>query len=124
MIVGSFGEFVFQSGGVTFDTHNQARNARLASHATIEGAPVVEFLGLDSSVVTLTGTLTSQFNGDLDEVVRSLYALQDGKPRALTRGRRCYGLFLVQNLTISEDAWTGDELASATWSMQLISCRQ
>lgn len=124
MIIGSFGEYTFEaSEGKTFNALRWQRASRLSSHATIEGLPLVEMLGLDSAQITLNGTLSRQYVDDLDDAMMELCALQDGEPRALTRGSRCYGLFVVQSVQFSEDRWCGDVPEVITWSMQLISTR-
>lgn len=127
MIVGSFGEFVFkaaeESGAVTMQTIDFSRSERLQSHATVQGLPVVDFLGVDSSDVTLQGVIHSEFSGALDDCMNSLLALQDGKPRALTRGTYCYGIFHIKSLTFNVSAWCGTEPAALSWKMQLVSTR-
>lgn len=128
MALGAFGEFVFaahdRGGAVNFDALSRTRNARMVTHATVEGAPVVEVLGLDAETVHMTGTLTREITGDVDEALDQLRALQDGKPRALTRGTRYYGQFVVRSFQYSEDAWAGSELAVASWQMELVSTRE
>ena len=125
---GAFGDFVFaahdRGGAVNFNSLNRNRNTRMVTHATISGAPVVEVLGIDAETIRLTGTLAADVTGDVDAALDSLRALQDGKPRPLTRGSRYYGLFIVRNFTYSEDRWSGSELAVATWSMELVSTRE
>ena len=125
---GAFGDFVFSAhdrgGAVNFNSLNRSRNARMVTHATISGAPVVEVLGIDAETIRITGTLAADVSGDVDAALDSLRALQDGKPRPLTRGSRYYGLFVVRGFTYSEDRWSGSELAVATWSMDLVSTRE
>lgn len=124
MIVGSFGDYVFEAAeGKTFNALRWQRAARLSSHATLEGLPLVEMLGLDSPQITLSGTFSRQYIPDLDDAIMELCALQDDTPRALTRGTRCYGLFIVQSVQFSEDRWCGDVPEVITWTMQLISTR-
>lgn len=126
--IGSFGDYVFavheRGGAVTFNSVNRGRNSRLVTHATIDGAPIVEFLGLDAETVQLSGKVVADVTGDVDAALDDLRALQDGKPRPLTRGSRYYGLFVVRSLTYSEDEWAGAELVSATWRMDLVSTRE
>ncbi len=128
MAVGAFGDFVFaahdRGGAVNFDALTRNRTARLVTHATIEGAPIVEMLGLDSEVVQLSGVLSAEMTGDVDAALDSLRALQDGRPHPLTRGSRYYGQFVVRSFRYSEDAWSGSELAVASWSMELVSTRE
>lgn len=126
--IGSFGDYVFavheRGGAVTFNSVNRGRNARLVTHATIDGAPIVEFLGLDAETVQLSGKIVADITGDVDAALDELRALQDGQPRPLTRGSRYYGLFVVRSFTYSEDEWAGAELVSATWRMELVSTRE
>lgn len=128
-VVGSLGDYVFMSGvtdnSTTFNSLNVSRASRLASHATVEGLPVVEPLGVDSTRVTLSGVISAQFTRDPDEAMARLMALQDGKPRALTRGMHCYGIFVVASVRFSEDAWSGQSPAPAsiTWTMDLVQTR-
>lgn len=134
MLVGAFGDFAFRSaaadarvtdsgGACTFNALSSTRASRLVTHTTIEGAPVVEFLGLDAETIRLTGQLCAEVSGDVDAVIDRLRALQDGVPRMLTRGSRVYGQYVVRSLTVSEDAWSGDSLAVATYQMDLIRTR-
>ena len=127
MQVGSFGDFVFAShgegGAATFNALSRTRQSRMVTHATIEDAPIVEFFGIDAETVRLSGVLAADIVGDVDAVLDSLLALQDGKPRVLTRGTRVYGSFIVRSISYSEDAWTGAELAVVSWQMELISTR-
>jgi phage protein U len=127
MQVGSFGDFVFKSGegdgNVTFNGLKYTQNARLASHATLEELPVVEMLGLDSKTVVLSGVLSAEFSGDLQKIVNNILKLQDGTPRALVRGLHSYGLYVVQSVEISEDAWCGSNLERCSWTMRLIQTR-
>ncbi len=127
MVVGSLGEFIFRSdesgSAVTFSTIRVTRASKVVSHSTIEGDPVVDYAGNDSDKITLTGVLDASFNADLDAAINSLRALQDGVPRAFTRGTHCYGTFIVQSFDYSEDAWCGAALQRATWTMLLISTR-
>lgn len=124
MVIGSFGEYIFEAkDGKTFNSLRFSRATRMASHATIEGRPVVESLGTDSAQITLSGVFSHEFTGDLDDAMLELMSLQDGQARALTRGSRCYGMFVVQSIQFSEDAWNGDVLQTVTWTMQLVETR-
>lgn len=124
MVIGSLGDYVFEAEkGKTFNSLRFSRNSRLSSHATIEARPLVEVLGVDSAQVTLSGVFSREFTGDLDDAMLELMSLQDGEARALTRGSRCYGMFVVQNVQFSEDAWNGDVLESVSWTIQLIETR-
>lgn len=127
MEIGSFGEFTFaaheRGGACNFDALSVSRNSRLVTHTTIEGLPIVEFLGLDSESVKLSGKLHSEISGDLDDILIQLRELQDGKPRVLTRGSRVYGQFIVRSLSYSEDSWTGSEVSSVSYSLDLVSTR-
>lgn len=126
--LGAFGDFVFschdRGGAVNFSALSRARNARMSTHATIDGAPIVEVYGLDAETVRLSGVISSEISGDVDEALDKLRALQDGKPRPLTRGARYYGLFVVHSFSYSEDAWSGSSLAVASWQMDLVSTRE
>lgn len=122
MAIGSFGDFVF-GVDVFFNSLDEQRQSRIFSHATVEGLPVVEFAGVDSDRITLSGVLTGETAGDLDDIIIQLRELQDGVARPLTRGSRCYGSFIVESLNINESHWAGDVLAAATWQMSLISQR-
>lgn len=130
MQIGAFGDFVFWSadgasadGACTFNALSNSRASRLATHATIEGLPVVEFLGLDAETIKLTGQLCAEISGNIDRIIDKLRALQDGKARMLTRGSRVYGKFLVRSIMVSEDVWAGDTLAVASYQMDLIGTR-
>lgn len=138
MVVGSFGEFVFGvSGagapgegrsaerGVTFNALTQSTRSRLVTHATIEALPIVEFAGLDADRVTLTGVLNERTCGDVDSAVLALRAMQaQNVPRALTRGSRVFGLYLVDSLSVTEERWAADgQLLSASYSLSLIATR-
>lgn len=129
-MVGAFGDFVFSvssvetAQGITFNALTESINSRLLTHATVEGLPVVEFAGVDAERVRITGALNEQICPDVDDKILELKALQDGEPRALSRGSRVYGMFLVESLSITEERWAGDgELVSATYSLNLISTR-
>ena len=122
MAIGSFGDFVFGTD-VIFNSLDEQRQSRLFSHATIDGLPVVEFAGVDSTRITMSGVLTGETSGDLDDVILRLKELQDGKARPLTRGSRCYGSFVVESINFNESHWAGDVLAAATWQMTLVSQR-
>lgn len=126
MAIGAFGDFVFAAtdGAATPNALSRARQSRLVTHATVAGAPVVEFLGLDAETVRLSGVLSAEVCGDVDAVLDSLRALQDGKPHPLTRGSRYFGEFVVRSVTYSEDAWAGSELAVASWQIELVSTRE
>lgn len=127
MVVGSFGDFAFsvheRGGAVTFNSLQFSRASRLATHSTIEGLPVVEFLGLDAESVKISGVLSAEISGDLDDIIIRLKELQDGEPRVLTRGDRVYGQFVVKSLSFSEDSWRGSSLASITYTLDLIATR-
>lgn len=136
MVVGSYGDFVFgvsgaevspsdNSRGVTFNSLTQVTQSRLLTHTTVEGLPVVEFAGVDADRVTLTGSINEQTCGDVDGCILALRNLQStNKPRALTRGERVFGTYLVENLSITEEQWAGDGvLVAATYSLNLIATR-
>lgn len=127
MEIGSFGDFTFSThergGACNFNALQASQASRLVTHTTIDGLPVVEFLGLDAESVKLTGVLHRGISGDLDAIVLKLKALQDGTPRVLTRGTRVYGPYLVKSIVISEDEWQGSELAVVSYSLDLISTR-
>lgn len=124
MVIGSLGDYVFEAEkGKTFNSLRFSRNSRLSSHATMEGRPLVESLGVDSAQIALSGVFSREFTGDLDDAMIELMSLQDGEARALTRGSRCYGMFVVQSIQFSEDAWNGDVLQTVTWTMQLVETR-
>lgn len=132
MVVGSYGDFVFGVSsavtgeqGVTFNSLTQSTQSRLLTHTTVEGLPIVEFAGVDADRVTLTGALNEQTCGGVDEKVLQLRALQaQNAPRALTRGSRVFGMYLIESLSITEEQWAADGvLIAATYSLQLISTR-
>lgn len=136
MVVGSYGDFVFGvygadtvpldgEQGVTFNSLTQTTASRLLTHTTVEGLPVVEFAGLDADRVTLTGTLNEQVCGDVDDRILWLRAMQrQNRPRALTRGSRVFGMYLIENLSITEERWAADGvLVAATYSLNLIATR-
>lgn len=136
MVVGSYGDFVFGvygadtvpldgEQGVTFNSLTQSTQSRLLTHTTVEGLPVVEFAGLDADRVTLTGTLNEQVCGDVDDRILWLRAMQrQNRPRALTRGSRVFGMYLIENLSITEERWAADGvLVAATYSLNLIATR-
>ena len=127
MEIGSFGEFTFaaheRGGACNFDALRVSRVSRMVTHATIEGLPIVEFLGLDAEAVQLSGTLRREISGDLDDILLQLKGLQDGQARVLTRGSRVYGQFVVRSFSYSEDAWTGSELAACTYTLDLVATR-
>lgn len=127
MEIGSYGEFTFavheRGGACNFDALQVARASRVVTHTTIEGLPVVEFLGLDAETVRLSGTLHAEISGDLDDILLQLKDLQDGQPRVLTRGSRVYGQFVVRSLSYSEDEWTGSELAACSYALELVATR-
>lgn len=124
----AFGDFVFamheRGDAVNFNALSRSRNTRMSTHATISGVPIVEAIGLDAETVRLSGVLASGVTGDVDAALDRLRALQDGKPHPLTRGSRYYGLFVVRSFTYSEDQWSGDALAVATWTLELIATRE
>lgn len=126
-VVGSFGDYVFRSGvseyDTTFNALSVSRQSRVASHATLSELPVVEALGLDSMRVTLSGVINRQFTRDPDAAMARLMALQDGRPRALTRGTHCYGLFIATSVRFSEDAWSGSIPAAISWTIELVQAR-
>lgn len=129
MVIGSFGEFVFEcvEGGqsMTFNALTQSTQARTAIHATVEQLPVVEFLGLDADRVTLTGVLNAATCADIDDKILELRGLlADNTPRALTRGARVFGMYLIESLSITEEAWAGNGvLQHASYTMNLIATR-
>lgn len=122
MAIGSYGDFVFGTD-VVFNSLDMQRQSRLFSHATMDGLPVVEWAGNDSERITLSGVLTGELSGDLDDIILQLKGLQDGVARPLTRGSRCYGSFVVESLSVNESHWAGDVLAAATWQMALVAQR-
>lgn len=128
MGIGAFGDFVFashdQGGAVTFNALSRTRQTRMVTHATIDGAPIVEVTGIDAETIRLTGVLTAEVTGDVDAALDRLRDLQDGKPHPLTRGTRYYGQFVVRSFQYSEDMWSGSMLSVASWSMELISTRE
>lgn len=127
MEIGSFGEFTFaaheRGGACNFDALQVSRASRVVTHTTIEGLPIVEFLGLDAETVRLSGNLRREISGDLDDILLQLKDLQDGQPRVLTRGSRVYGQFVVRSLSYSEDSWTGSELAACSYTLELVATR-
>lgn len=127
MEIGSFGEFTFaaheRGGACNFSALQVSRASRLVTHATVEGLPVVEFLGLDAKTIKISGTLHREISGDIDDIILTLEGLQDGNPRVLTRGSRVFGQFVVKSFTYSEDEWQGSEVASASYSLDLVATR-
>ena len=127
MEIGSFGEFTFaaheRGGACSFNSLQVSRASRVVTHTTIEGLPIVEFLGLDAESIKISGVLHREISGDLDDIIMQLKELQDGQPRVLTRGTRVYGQFVVKSFSYSEDAWQGSELAAASYSLDLVSTR-
>lgn len=127
MEIGSFGEFTFaaheRGGACNFDALRVSRASRVVTHTTIEGLPIVEFLGLDAETVSLSGNLRREFSGDLDDILLQLKGLQDGQPRVLTRGSRVYGQYVVRSLSFAEDSWTGSELSACSYTLELVATR-
>lgn len=128
-MVGAFGEFVFavsSSGGqgCTFNALTASQSARVLSHVTVAALPVVEFAGLESERVQLTGVLNEQICADVDDKILELKSLMDGEPRILSRGSRVFGPFLASSLSVTEERWgAGGELLAANYSLTLISTR-
>lgn len=129
-MVGSFGDFVFSvssaetSQGVTFNALTASTASRLLTHTTIDGLPVVEFAGVDAERVQLTGVLNEQICADIDDKILEMKALQDGVPRALTRGDRVFGMFVVESLSFTEERWSANGTPLAvSYSLNLISTR-
>ena len=127
MEIGAFGEFTFaaheRGGACNFDALRVSRASRVVTHTTIEGLPIVEFLGLDAETVSISGNLRREFSGDLDDILLQLKALQDGQPRVLTCGSRVYGQYVVRSLSFSEDSWTGSELSACSYTLELVATR-
>lgn len=129
-MVGAFGDFVFSvssvesSQGITFNSLSESISSRLLTHATVDGLPIVEFAGVDSERVRITGALNEHICADVDDKILELKSLQDGEPRALSRGSRVYGMFLVESLSITEERWAGDGVpVAASYTLNLISTR-
>lgn len=127
MIVATFGDFHFENGekdgAVTIQTLTFSRASRLQSHATVEGEPVVDFLGTESPTLTIKGILHSAFCGDVNRRMNDLLALQKGKPRAFVQGAHSYGLFVVRDITFDVATWTGNAPAAISWTMNLVGAR-
>lgn len=129
MVLGSLGEFVFSvvEGGqsMTFNALTQSTQSRLMTHVTLEQLPVVEFAGVDADRVTLTGVLNERTCADIDDKILELRSMQaDNVPRVLTRGSRVFGQYLIESLSVTEEAWTpSGVLLHATYSMSLIATR-
>lgn len=128
--VGSLGDFVFAvssdpgAASVTFDSLTQTTASRLLTHTTIDGLPIVEFAGMDADRVSLSGRLSEQICKDLDEKILEIRAMQDGTPRALTRGSRVFGMYLIESVDVTEERWAGDGvLVEASYKINLIATR-
>lgn len=129
-LVGSLGDFLFyvssddNAKSITFDALTQATSSRILTHTTIDGLPVVEFAGVDADRVSLSGKLNAQICPDVDEKILELRALQDGRPRALTRGSRVFGVYLVESVEVTEERWAGNGvLTAASYKLNLIATR-
>lgn len=129
-LVGSLGDFLFyvssddNAKSITFDALTQATSSRILTHTTIDGLPVVEFAGVDADRVSLSGKLNAQICPDVDEKILELRALQDGRPRALTRGSRVFGVYLVESVDVTEERWAGNGvLTAASYKLNLIATR-
>ncbi|MBQ9487275.1 MAG: phage tail protein [Selenomonadaceae bacterium] len=62
MIIGAFGELVFEVSArrvVTFDSYKRTTKAKYATHEIIGRPPVLEFTGRELEEITLTITLIS-----------------------------------------------------------------
>lgn len=129
-LVGSLGDFLFyvssddNAKSITFDALTQTTASRILTHTTIDGLPVVEFAGVDADRVSLSGKLNAQICPDVDEKILELRALQDGRPRALTRGSRVFGVYLVESVDVTEERWAGNGvLTAASYKLTLIATR-
>lgn len=129
-LVGALGDFLFyissddNARSITFDALTQTTASRILTHTTVEGLPVVEFAGVDADRVALTGKLNERICPDLDEKILELRALQDGRPRALTRGSRVFGVYLVESVDVTEERWSGNGiLVAASYRLNLIATR-
>lgn len=129
-LIGSLGDFLFyvssddNAKSITFDTLTQTTASRILTHTTIDGLPVVEFAGVDADRVSLSGKLNAQICPDVDEKILELRALQDGRPRALTRGSRVFGVYLVESVDVTEERWAGNGvLTAASYKLNLIATR-
>lgn len=129
-LVGALGDFLFcissddNAKSITFDALTQTTASRILTHTTVEGLPVVEFAGVDADRVALTGKLNERICPDLDEKILELRALQDGRPRALTRGSRVFGVYLVESVDVTEERWSGNGiLVAASYRLNLIATR-
>lgn len=129
-LIGSLGDFLFyvssddSAKSINFDALTQTTASRLLTHTTIDGLPVVEFAGVDADRVSLSGKLNAQICPDVDEKILELRALQDGRPRALTRGSRVFGVYLVESVEVTEERWAGNGvLTAASYKLNLIATR-
>lgn len=129
-LVGSLGSFLFYvstdegAKSITFDSLTQTTTSRLLTHTTVEGLPIVEFAGVDADRVSLSGKLNDRICPDVDEKILELRALQDGRPRALTRGSRVLGVYLVESVDVTEERWAGNGiLVAATYKLNLLATR-
>lgn len=129
-LIGSLGDFLFyvssddNAKSITFDALTQTTSSRIFTHTTIAGLPVVEFAGVDADRVSLSGKLNAQICPEVDEKILELRALQDGRPRALTRGSRVFGVYLVESVDVTEERWAGNGvLTAASYKLNLIATR-
>ena len=113
MIIGAFGELVFEVSArrvVTFDSYKRTTKAKYATHEIIGRPPVLEFTGRELEEITLTITLISCLGVTPEEEALKLREMcQRGEPNFLIIGNTVYGEneFVIDDVQESVLHWTG-----------------
>lgn len=113
MIIGAFGNTVFEVSAqrvLTFNNYKRTTKAKYATHEVIGRPPVLEFVGRELEEITLTITLLSCLGVTPEEVAFNLREMcQRSEPNFLIIGNTVYGEneFVITDVSESVERWTG-----------------
>lgn len=113
MIIGAFGEIVFEVSALkvlTFDNYKRKTSAKYASHEIIGRPAVLEFTGRELEEVTLTIKALSSLGVTSEEVALSFREIcQRGEPNYLIIGNTVYtgNELVITDVSETVNHWTG-----------------
>lgn len=113
MVVGAFGEIVFEVSALrvlTFDGFKRDVKAKYAEHSIIGRPAVLEFVSRELEEISLTIKLISSLGvNPAEEALKLREICQSGEPNFLIIGNTVYGEneFVITDISESVIRWTG-----------------
>lgn len=114
MVIGAYGDLVFEVSNfrvTTFNDFKRSSKAKFAEHNTIGQPPKLEFLHRELETISFEMTLHKSLGADPEEEVKKLREMcETGEANFLIIGNHAYGEneWIIESLSEAVNVWDGE----------------